>query len=104
MGDSAVGKTSLRNNEFSQRYNETYHTTVCNREIRGNIVQFWDTSGSEGYQEFIDYIMEPDLVLVVYDLTNRQSFLKLPHYYEYIDKHLREDILIFLVANKLDLS
>ena len=44
------------------------------------------------------------ITLLVYDITNRESFLSLTTWLQEIRKHTDENIVITLIGNKSDLS
>ena len=50
------------------------------------------------------YIRDSSVAVVVYDVTNRQSFLNTPKWIEEVRTERGDDVVIVLVGNKTDLS
>jgi Ras-related protein Rab-6A len=69
------------------------------------ILNLWDTAGQERFKSLIpSYIKDAAVAIVIYDITNRQSFQSVA---KWIDdaRNLREDeCLIVLAGNKCDLN
>ncbi|WP_287582953.1 Rab family GTPase [Candidatus Borrarchaeum sp.] len=112
VGDGSVGKTSIIRRYVHEKFDPYYKKTigVAHAVKRINIkdtqvtLTLWDTGG----QELFDcvrpqYYRGANGVLVVYDVTNKESF-------DHLDKWLNdisdqcEEIPIILVANKIDLT
>ena len=65
--------------------------------------QIWDTAGEERYRSvIINYFKKADGALIVYDITNEESFEQLDYWYNELKN--QTDAEIILVGNKLDLS
>eukprot|EP00667_Euglena_gracilis_P018141 EG_transcript_19234 len=68
-------------------------------------LQLWDTAGQERYRSLIpSYIRDSSVAVIVYDITNQQSFLNTSKWLEDVRAERGEDVLIMLVGNKTDLS
>ena len=86
IGDEAVGKSSICTRMAGEQFKSWYdHTigvefSVCYSKIYDNIViksQLWDTSGRRVFLPVIDsYFKGVIAILLVYDVTNRNSFNK----------------------------
>jgi len=65
-----------------------------------------DTSGQERFEAInTQYYKKADAVLLVYDITSKESFEKLREYYiDQIKNNCKEDIIIELLGNKSDLE
>ena len=65
----------------------------------------WDTSGKEGFRTLLKYfINDSHCVILGYDITNKRSFNEIKNYhYNNVKNLLGDDLLIYLVANKIDL-
>ena len=65
-----------------------------------------DTSGQERFEAInTQYYKRADAVLLVYDITSKDSFDKLKEFYiEQIKNNCKEDIIIELLGNKSDLE
>ena len=68
-------------------------------------LQIWDTAGEEKFRSITPmYYKNASAIILVYDITNLQTFQALGKWVEEIDKNLnREDIVLALVANKIDM-
>jgi small GTP-binding protein len=74
-------------------------------------IQVWDTckgyvniAGAERYRAITtSHIRNADGAYLIYDITNEASFNGLEFWYDCIRKATDEDIVIYLVGNKLDL-
>eukprot|EP00918_Siedleckia_nematoides_P008215 GHVU01017801.1.p1 GENE.GHVU01017801.1~~GHVU01017801.1.p1 ORF type:complete len:171 (+),score=32.31 GHVU01017801.1:489-1001(+) len=75
---------------------------VDDRTIR---LQLWDTAGQERFRSLIpSYIRDSSAAVVVYDVTNRSSFLNTTKWIEDVRAERGTDVVIVLVANKTDLA
>ena len=68
-------------------------------------VNLYDTAGQERYQNIVSqYYKNADIILIVFDLTNYNSFESIYHWYqEAKDKILLEHTTFCLIGNKDDL-
>ena len=112
IGDSGVGKTSLFLNFIKDTFCEKTQTTIGvdfrNKiiEIDGKIVkiQVWDTAGQEMYRSLSkSFYKIANGVILVFDLTNEESFDNLKHWISELNEFCLENINIILVGNKIDL-
>jgi len=113
IGESQVGKTSLINQYVNNKFEDEYLMTIGNDkmikeiEINENKVrlEIWDTIGQENLRSANKIFMKnTDIALIVYDITNRQSFLNLNEFYkELIKMNERDKMIIGIAANKSDL-
>lgn len=68
-------------------------------------LQLWDTAGQERFRSLIpSYIRDSSVAIVVYDITNRQSFLSTSKWIDDVRSERGNDVIIVLVGNKADLS
>lgn len=68
-------------------------------------LQLWDTAGQERYRSLIpSYIRDCSVAIVVFDITNRQSFLSTSKWIDDVRSERGNDVIIVLVGNKADLS
>jgi len=68
-------------------------------------LQLWDTAGQEKFRSLIPgYIRDSQVALIVYDITNRTSFVNVQRWYEDVKNERGNDVLIVLVGNKIDLQ
>nr|GLL18865.1 ras-related protein RABH1e isoform X1 [Ipomoea trifida] len=72
-----------------------------NRPVR---LQLWDTAGHERFRSLIpSYLRDFSIAVIVYDVTNRQSFLNTSKWIEEVQAERGNDVIIVLVGNKIDL-
>ena len=111
LGNSTVGKTSILNSYFYDKSDETVDSTIgavyvtklfknyFDEEVRLHI---WDTAGQERDRSLVPmYLRGANIAILVYDISNRDSFNDLDNWLLNITNH--SDIEIIIVANKADL-
>ena len=113
VGDSSVGKSNLlmrfANNKFLEEYQSTIGVEfgVKNIEFDNQIyrIQVWDTAGQENFRSISRaYFKNCVCAMVVYDITNEQSFKNVKNWIEDIRNESPKTVLIILVGNKIDLE
>ncbi|KAJ8440617.1 hypothetical protein Cgig2_031034 [Carnegiea gigantea] len=113
IGDSAVGKSQLLSrftkNDFCFDSKSTIGVEFQTRTvaIKSKIIkaQIWDTAGQERYRAVTSAYYRGALgAVVVYDITNRQSFNHVTRWVEELRDRTDGSIVIMLVGNKADLS
>merc|ERR1712079_402210 len=68
-------------------------------------LQFWDTAGQERFRSLIpSYVRDSSGAIVVYDISNRTSFLNISKWIEDVRTERGNDVVIVLVGNKADLT
>lgn len=112
-GRSEVGKSRLYEclKRDSKPFSADYHPTVgvefSTRFVElnnGKTVkyQFWDTAGAEHFAKLVNaYFRNCDVIYLVYDMTNRDSFTELPTLVQHIQTNAGA-AKIALIANKCD--
>ena len=113
LGDTDVGKSSL----ILRYTEETFNSKLVNsidvnfkmkkKEIDGKIikVQIWDTAGHERFRSITySYYRGANAIIIVFDITDKKSFLSITEWLKQIEKHAKENVFKFLVGNKSDLS
>ncbi|GJD09173.1 Ras-related protein RABH1d [Galdieria sulphuraria] len=66
-------------------------------------LQLWDTAGQERFRSLIpSYIRDSSVAVIVYDVTNRASFLSVNRWLEEVKNERGEDVVLVLVGNKTD--
>ena len=115
VGESCVGKTSLLY-KYSQGYFTQEHLATVGiefftkeEEINGRKirVKIWDTAGQELYKSITkNFYRNSDGVIIVYDVTDRESFEKVQDWVQTISEYTdtEKKIQKVLVANKVDLT
>ena len=113
VGDSSVGKTNFITMFIDNKFNQTYMTTsgmdlktssivVKNKKIR---VQLWDTAGQEKYRAITkNLFLKVQGALVVYDITNDNSFTNLKTWVKSIKEECGKSMQMIIVGNKCDLD
>lgn len=111
LGDAGVGKTCLLQRFAKHRYTGYYkctigiEATVRDIDISGCVVklQIWDTAGEERYRSIMStYYRQVDGIVLVFDLTKRQSYSHVDYWLEEIKKCASSDVSVILVGNKCD--
>ncbi|KAK9867423.1 hypothetical protein WJX84_007103 [Apatococcus fuscideae] len=112
LGDQSVGKTSIITRFMYDKFDNTYQATIgidflsktMYLEDRTVRLQLWDTAGQERFRSLIpSYIRDSSVAVVVYDVSNRQSFLNTVRWIEEVRTERGTDVIIVLVGNKTDL-
>ncbi|GAA6064341.1 hypothetical protein JCM10212_002317 [Sporobolomyces blumeae] len=113
LGEQSVGKTSLITRFMYDTFDNTYQATIgidflsktMYLEDRTVRLQLWDTAGQERFRSLIpSYIRDSSVAVVVYDITNRQSFLNTSKWVDDVRSERGNDVIIVLVGNKTDLN
>ncbi|XP_048734387.1 ras-related protein Rab-1A-like isoform X2 [Ostrea edulis] len=97
IGDSGVGKSSLM----------LKFTKIRTLEIDGKTVrlQIWDTAGQERFKTITTaYYRNANGILVVYDMTDKDTFQNVKKWLEDVDHYSSEKVYKVLVGNKADLQ
>ncbi|KAI3630876.1 hypothetical protein MIR68_012311 [Amoeboaphelidium protococcarum] len=113
LGEQSVGKTSLITRFMYDTFDNAYQATIGidflsktmyleDKTIR---LQLWDTAGQERFRSLIpSYIRDSSVAVIVYDLTNRQSFSNTTKWIDDVRNERGNDVIIVLVGNKTDLN
>lgn len=113
LGDSSVGKSSLLMRYVEDQFSDTITTTVGidykmkkvkvdNLDMK---LQIWDTAGQEKYRSLANNFYKNSMgVLLVFDLTNPNSFDNVRNWIRQIKKNADENVCRMLLANKADLK
>merc|ERR1719362_2700444 len=113
LGEQAVGKTSVITRFMYDTFDNNYQATIgidflsktMYLEDRTVRLQLWDTAGQERFRSLIpSYIRDSSGAIVVYDITDRRSFLNTAKWIEDVRSERGSDVVIVLVGNKKDLS
>lgn len=116
IGDAAVGKSSLlirfTDDAFDEHIQSTIgvdfkvkHLELNNKRIKLTV---WDTAGQERFRTLTSsYYRGAQGVVMVYDVTRRDSFDNLDHWLKEVKLYSPnngEGVVKLLVGNKIDLS
>ncbi|MHA2251022.1 MAG: Rab family GTPase [Candidatus Kariarchaeaceae archaeon] len=114
LGEPGTGKTSIRNHLFGDPFEEqiamtvgaTYKTTQIKLSAKPIKLRICDIAGQSSFEIVRKhYFNRSDGALLVFDLTNINSFKKLTSWAnEYLESHQNQKIPILLVGNKSDLE
>jgi small GTP-binding protein len=114
LGDSGVGKSNLvfrfTKNEFNKDSKSTIGVEFATKTVQiddNKLVkaQIWDTAGQERYRSIASsYYRGAVGALLVYDVTDRNSFNHVPMWLKEVEENAEKDCLIMLVGNKMDLT
>ncbi|KAI0371644.1 ras-domain-containing protein [Pilatotrama ljubarskyi] len=113
-GDAAVGKSSLLVRLTDQRFLANPDPTLgvefgsklitIPEENKIVKLQCWDTAGTESFRSITrSYYRGAAGCLLVYDVTNRQSFLNARSWLTDVREHADPHLTCILVGNKIDL-
>lgn len=107
-----VGKSSLTirlsKNNFSEKQESTVDATHIEKDIeveaKKNVkLMIWDTAGQERYHALnVSYYRDAKGALIVYDITDEDSFKKVKIWLQELQKYL-PDAPIVICANKCDM-
>ncbi|XP_057177023.1 ras-related protein Rab-6A isoform X1 [Triplophysa rosa] len=113
LGEQSVGKTSLITRFMYDSFDNTYQATIgidflsktMYLEDRTVRLQLWDTAGQERFRSLIpSYIRDSTVAVVVYDITNVNSFQQTTKWIDDVRTERGSDVIIMLVGNKTDLA
>lgn len=113
LGDQSVGKTSIITRFMYDNFDKRYQATIGIDFLSKTIylkdktvrLQIWDTAGQERFRSLIpSYIRDSSVAVVVYDVTNRVSFLNSTRWVEDVRSERGSKVVIYLVGNKIDLG
>eukprot|EP01113_Clastostelium_recurvatum_P038996 TRINITY_DN589_c0_g1_i2.p1 TRINITY_DN589_c0_g1~~TRINITY_DN589_c0_g1_i2.p1 ORF type:complete len:209 (-),score=32.66 TRINITY_DN589_c0_g1_i2:277-903(-) len=113
LGDQSVGKTSVITRFMYDTFDSTYQATIgidflsktMYLEDRTVRLQLWDTAGQERFRSLIpSYIRDSSVAIIVYDITNRNSFMNTVKWIDDVRSERGNDVIMMLVGNKTDLA
>ena len=113
IGNSSVGKSSLLFRFVENVWDDSFVPTIGvdfklkTLEVNGKKVklQIWDTAGQERFKNITaSYYRGGNGVLVVYDITERESFDNLTSWLIEIEKNANKNVYKLLIGNKCDLE
>lgn len=113
LGEGCVGKTSLVLRYCEDKFNDKHITTLqasfLNKKLNvgGNKVNLsiWDTAGQERFHALGPiYYRDSNGAILVYDITDEDSFQKVKNWVKELRKMLGQDICLCIAGNKIDLE
>lgn len=112
LGNSGVGKTAIINryccDKFDKKSEITFSSTYLNKDVtyknKKYFVNVWDTAGQEKYNSLNKlFVKNSKIIILVYNVTVKESFEALNYWYEFISNDLDDQITLGLAGNKVDL-
>uniref|UniRef100_A0A3B3QPU6 Ras-related protein Rab-21 n=2 Tax=Paramormyrops kingsleyae TaxID=1676925 RepID=A0A3B3QPU6_9TELE len=113
LGEGCVGKTSLVLRYCENKFNDKHITTLQasfltkKLNIGGKRVNLaiWDTAGQERFHALGPiYYRDSNGAILVYDITDEDSFQKVKNWVKELRKMLGNEISLCIVGNKIDLE
>jgi len=117
VGEAAVGKTTLQKAIMGYRFeegskatfavNSVHHKSRFDHDDQCLVVDYeiFDTPGLDRFRDIITLYLRGALaVIVVYDVTKPQSFLKAKWWIDYLENHASGYDKVILIANKIDIE
>ena len=113
IGDTCVGKSALLVRFADDCFSENYITTIGvdfrfrTLQINKSTIklQIWDTAGQERYRTITNaYYKGADGIIIVFDLTSKESFQNVDSWMKEVEKHSGEDVHVTVLANKSDMD
>jgi small GTP-binding protein len=113
LGSTKVGKTCLINQYFNKEFNDNPISTIGIDlqskyfKFDNDIVKinFIDTAGQERFDSISsNYLKNVNGVLLVYDITNYDTFKKIDYWNNQIKNYNKNKYSIVLIGNKIDLN
>ena len=113
LGNSDVGKSSLLLRYVDSVWNDAFVPTIgVDFKVKTLTInekrvkmQIWDTAGQERFRTVVStYFRGAHGILLLYDVTNRDSFKNLESWLIEIEKNAKEKVLKILIGNKCDLT
>jgi Ras-related protein Rab-21 len=113
LGEGRVGKTCvcLRyvQGSFTEGQESTIQATYLDKRINVGKTSvkllIWDTAGQERFHALGPiYYRDANGAVLVYDITDRESFTKVRHWVKELRKIVGKEIVLVILGNKMDLE
>jgi Ras-related protein Rab-21 len=115
LGEGRVGKTSIllryTKGEYNDRQISTLQASYLDKRVTLNPsgtnvhLSIWDTAGQERFHALGPiYYRDASGALLVYDITDAESFNKVKNWVKELRKIVGNDITIVIAGNKIDLE
>lgn len=113
LGESAVGKSSLVLRFVKGQFHEYQESTIGAAFLTQTVCfddttvkfEIWDTAGQERYHSLAPmYYRGSQAAIVVYDITNPESFTRAKSWVKELHRQASANIVISLAGNKADLG
>lgn len=114
LGDSAVGKSSISQRFCKNIFTGEHEVTIGGAYIQQKVqlkngsslkLHLWDTGGEERFRAMAPlYYRDANAAVLVYDVSNKQSFDSIKYWLNELDSKVKQDGLVLALAgNKSDL-
>ncbi|CAK8672392.1 unnamed protein product [Clavelina lepadiformis] len=112
IGAQGVGKSSLTFRLAQKAFNDrvtptigaSYYETIVEIGDHAIKLQLWDTAGQERFKAMIPmYYRNSSAVLLVYDVTDLDSFAEAKKWEEELRRYDNKKLVIYVVGNKYDI-
>jgi small GTP-binding protein len=114
IGDSGVGKTCLLSSYTEENFDNSNYLTTIGIDLSVKLLtcldrfiklQIWDTAGQERFRTITNnYYHGADGVIIVYDVTERNTFENVKMWLKTINEKAKQDVYKILIGNKIDKS
>lgn len=113
LGEGCVGKTSLVLRYVEDKFNDRHITTLQASFLTKRVnlngkrvnLAIWDTAGQERFHALGPiYYRESHGAILVYDITDEDSFQKVKNWVRELRRMLGDDICLVIAGNKTDLE
>lgn len=113
IGNSGVGKSCLLMRYVENNFTTNFFNTIGvdfkmktvpigDKDVK---LQIWDTAGQERFRTITcNYYRGAHGVVIVYDITDRDSFESVKNWMIEIEKYAQENVNKLLIGNKCDLT
>ena len=117
LGNGNVGKTSLVYRYIENRFSRDFKSTLGVNLLKKNVtlegeeyegksasIQIWDLGGQQAYRKLRKLYLEGSQgALIVFDVTDRQSFDDLEEWIESLIEIRGKGVPMIIIGNKIDL-
>ena len=112
LGDSGVRKSSIIKRYMEDKFDSNIAVTFGSNFLEKIItikdkkvkLELWDTAGQEEFRSVTKiFIKNSKIVVLVYNITVKQTFENLNYWYDFIHKEIGQNIIYGLAGNKTDL-
>jgi len=113
LGESSVGKSSLVLRFVKGQFHEFQESTIGAAFLTQKVIlsdsivkfEIWDTAGQERFHSLAPmYYRGAQAAIVMYDITNKESFVRAQTWITELQRQASPNILIALAGNKTDLE